>query len=178
MRESVHLLVVDDDELICEMMSDILTSMDYEVTCVQSVEQAKKIFESQSYAGYLLDYRLPDGTGLDLAKHLRDSKVSAPIILISGFADSDVALVAQKVGVNDVVPKPFTIDQLKEIVRKVVPTDQGSKKVVEEVQVKEPTVKKEALGDHVSSLKYLNTALLVAILIVLGVILTILIFKL
>lgn len=170
-----NLLVVDDDELICEMMSDILTSLGYEVTCSQSIEAATKIVQGKSFSGYLLDYRLPDGTGLDFAKTLRDSKVTAPIILISGFADSDIAMSAQKVGVLDLVPKPFTVDQLKDIVERAIP------KVVEK---KEKEVVRERISQSAqtpkdsSPLKYLNTALLVAILLVLGIILTILILKL
>jgi FixJ family two-component response regulator len=55
-----------------------------------------------------MDYKLPDGSGLDIAEQIRSKCGAAPIILISGYDPSAVALRAEKLGISDFLEKPFS----------------------------------------------------------------------
>src|SRR6202035_2508800 len=55
-----------------------------------------------------MDYKLPDGTGLDVAEQIRSKGSEAPIILISGYDPSTVAVRAEKLRISDIIEKPFS----------------------------------------------------------------------
>ena len=61
----------------------------------QSVAEAYRAIEQKPFDAYVMDYKLPDGTGLDVAERIRSKGSDAPIILISGYDPSAVALRAE-----------------------------------------------------------------------------------
>src|ERR1700726_2250881 len=107
-------LVVDDDIAICRIVHLMLSDEQYEVQAAHSVADALGVIEEKSFAVYVLDYKLPDGSGLDVAERIRSKWGATPIILISGYDPSAVALRAEKLGISDFLEKPFsreTIDR-------------------------------------------------------------------
>ena len=91
-------LVVDDDIAICRIVLRMLSDAQYEVQAAHSVADALGAVEQKSFDVYLLDYKLTDGSGLDVAARIRSKWGAAPIILISGYDASAVALRAEKLG--------------------------------------------------------------------------------
>src|ERR1700737_549377 len=71
-----------------------------------SVADALEAIEQKSFDVYVLDYKLPDGSGLDVAERIRSKWGATPIILISGYDPSAVALRAEKLCVSDFLEKP------------------------------------------------------------------------
>jgi len=105
---NVHrVLVLDDDIGVCTVLSRILAEH-YDVHTSQSVGGVADTLVEKSFDAYLLDYRLPDGTGLQVAEKVRQQGITAPIILISGYGASDIAAKATTLGISDVLQKPFT----------------------------------------------------------------------
>jgi two-component system, NtrC family, response regulator HydG len=104
--------VLDDDAGICRILNRMLSLEEYEVRTSQSVEEAVTAIEEKPFDAYLLDYRLRDGTGLDIAERLRSKGSSAPIILMSGYDLSGIASRAETLRVFDMIQKPFSRDQL------------------------------------------------------------------
>ena len=96
----------------------MLSLEDYEVRTSQSVEEAVAAIEEKSFDAYVLDYRLRDGTGLDVAERLRSKGNGAPIILVSGYDLSDIASRAEALKVSDIIQKPFSRDELCDALRK------------------------------------------------------------
>ena len=105
---SYSVLVLDDDIGVCTILSRILADEHYEVYTSQTVSGAAETLAKRSFDAYLLDYRLLDGTGLQVAEQVRQRGSIAPIILISGYGATDIAAKAITLEVFDVVQKPFT----------------------------------------------------------------------
>jgi two-component system response regulator HydG len=104
---SLNVLVVDDDMAVCRILQRMLNDEHYQVETSQSVADAKEVIEQRPFDVYVMDYKLPDGTGLDLAERIRSKGSEAPIILISGYDPSAVAARAEKLRISDIIEKPF-----------------------------------------------------------------------
>ena len=101
-------LVVDDNVAVCLMLRIILPDDQYEVRTSQSIVDALEAIEQKPFDVYVMDYKLPDGTGLDVAERIRSKGSEAPIILISGYGQSAVALRAEELRIFEIIEKPFS----------------------------------------------------------------------
>jgi two-component system, NtrC family, response regulator HydG len=115
-----QVLVVDDDGAVCRIVDRMLSGEEYEVRAANSVAAALKIIEQESFDVYVLDYKLPDGSGLDVAGRIREKRGAAPIILMSGYDPSAVALRANQLSITDFLQKPFSRETLCEAVKKAI----------------------------------------------------------
>ena len=91
-----NVLVVDDDVAICRIVRRMLSNERCDVQMSQSVAGAHEAIEQKPFDVYVLDYKLPDGSGLDVAEWIRSKRDAAPIIFMSGYDPHDVALRAEK----------------------------------------------------------------------------------
>ena len=105
---SFNVLVVDDDIAVCRILHRMLSDEQYLVQTSQSVVDALEAIEQKPFDAYVMDHKLPDGTGLDVAERIRSKGSEAPIILISGYDPSAVALRAEKLRISDIIEKPFS----------------------------------------------------------------------
>jgi len=117
---SVNILVVDDDIAICRILHRMLTDEGYQVQISQSVADAIGSIEKRLFDVYVMDYKLLDGTGLDVAERIRSKASNAPIILISGYDPSSVALRAEKLQIFDIIEKPFSRAMICNAVKKAI----------------------------------------------------------
>jgi DNA-binding NtrC family response regulator len=119
-------LVVDDDVAVCRILHRMLSDEKYQVQISQSVIDAIGAIEQKLFDVYIVDYKLKDGTGLDVAERIRSKGSEAPIILISGYDPSAVALRAEKLHISDIIEKPFSRATICNAVKKAIgfsPTD-------------------------------------------------------
>jgi DNA-binding NtrC family response regulator len=107
-----RILVLDDDIGVCTVLSRILQDQ-YDVYTSQSVVGAAETLAEGSFDAYLLDYRLADGTGLQVAEKVRQQGITAPIILISGYGATDIAAQALTLDIFEVLQKPFTREAIR-----------------------------------------------------------------
>jgi DNA-binding NtrC family response regulator len=119
-NRSVNVLVVDDDIAVCRILHRMLSDEQYEVQISQSVADALRSIEEKLFDVYVMDYKLPDGTGLDVAERIRVKGSEAPIILISGYDPSAVALRAEKLHISDIIEKPFARATICNAVKKAI----------------------------------------------------------
>src|ERR1700732_4309630 len=101
-------LVVDDDIAVCRILHRMLSDEQYKVETSQSVTGALGAVEQKPFDVYVMDYKLPDGSGLDVAERVRSKWGATPIILMSGYDPSAVALKAEKLHISDFLEKPFS----------------------------------------------------------------------
>ena len=113
-------LVVDDDIAVCRIIHRMLSDEQYEVETSQSVADALQAIEQESFDVYVIDYKLPDGSGFDVAERIRSKWGPAPIIIISGYDPSAVALRAAKLGISDFLEKPFSREMICNAVKKAI----------------------------------------------------------
>ena len=115
-----EVLVVDDDNAVCQIVQRMLSDEQYQVQTSQSVADAFRAIEQKPFDAYVLDYKLPDGSGLDIAERIRSQGNEAPIILISGYDVSSVASRAEKYRILDFFQKPFSREMLCNAVKKAI----------------------------------------------------------
>ena len=115
-----HILVVDDDIAVCRIVRRMLSGEKYEVRVSSSVSDALNVIEQESFDAYVLDYKLPDGSGLAVAARIRAKWGSVPIILISGYDPSAIALRAQQLRITEFLQKPFSRETICEVMQKAI----------------------------------------------------------
>jgi DNA-binding response OmpR family regulator len=109
---STKILVVEDDELIQASILAILESEGYETYQAFNGTTAKKMTDRDFFNLILLDLNLPDTSGLELAKSLRDTKPRMKIILLTGYSNENLDSESIKNNVDAVIIKPYDIDVL------------------------------------------------------------------
>ena len=114
-----RLLCIDDHEDSSEMLKLILVQEDYEVVTAVSIEEALKLATTQDFDLYVLDRRLPDGSGLDLCARLNEVTPGVPCIFYTGDAYDIHRSEALAAGANEYVTKP-DIDSLITTVHKLM----------------------------------------------------------
>jgi DNA-binding NtrC family response regulator len=117
---ATNVLVVDDDIAVCRILHRMLSDEHYQVQISQSVADALGTIDEKAFDVFVMDYKLPDGTGLDVAEWIRSKGSEAPIILISGYDPSSVALRAEKFRISDIIEKPFSRATICEAVKKAI----------------------------------------------------------
>ena len=130
---SLNVLVVDDDMAVCRILQRMLNDEQYQVQISQSVADAKEVIEQKPFDVYVMDYKLPDGTGLDLAERIRSKGSEAPIILISGYDPSAVAVRAEKLRISDIIEKPFARATICGAVKNALAFSQPTERELESV---------------------------------------------
>ena len=118
-QNKCRILYVDDHEDSAEMLKLMLTSEDYEVQIAQSVEEALAKTRAESFDLYVLDKRLPDGSGTDLCRMLNEITPGVPCIFYSGDTYEIHRQEALAAGARAYVPKP-DVDGLIETVHRLM----------------------------------------------------------
>ena len=104
-----HLLVVDDDPVMADMLMRRLKVEGYEAETAGRLGEALERIERGGIDFVLLDFELPDGTGVDGLKVIRktQSAIELPVIMVTGHGESEITLESLREGANDYVTKPF-----------------------------------------------------------------------
>jgi DNA-binding response OmpR family regulator len=118
-RAKCRILCVDDHEDTSEMLKLLLAQEDYEVVTAISVEDALNLAQTEDFDLYVLDKRLPDGSGLDLCTKLSACTPGVPCMFYTGDAYETHRREAMAAGADGYVAKP-DIDGLIEGVRKLL----------------------------------------------------------
>jgi DNA-binding NtrC family response regulator len=124
-----NVLVVDDDNAVCRIVRWMLSKEPYQVQTGQSVADAFQAIEKKPFDTYVLDYKLPDGTGLDVAERIRSKGSEAPIILISCDNASSVVSRAEKFRIFDFLQKPFSRETICNAVKKAIGSPKAASKL-------------------------------------------------
>lgn len=106
-----QILIIDDDEDLSLIISDMLESYGYAVTCVSDSETAFRLLSENVYHLILLDINLPDMTGFELCRELR--RVSTvPVIFASARTSETDRVTGFDIGGDDYLPKPYSMKEL------------------------------------------------------------------
>jgi DNA-binding NtrC family response regulator len=107
-----RILVVDDEGDIRESLDALLSLEGYEVDLAANATEGTKRLESHAYDLVLLDLMMPDRSGMDVLKEVRDRDQETPIFMITAFGSTETAVRALKTGANDYFTKPWENDKL------------------------------------------------------------------
>lgn len=111
-----RILIVDDEKLIAKTLAAIFTAKGYEARSTGSAEEALELLNTWSPEIALIDVKLPEMNGIDLAIHLRAACPECRLLLISGRPDSADAILLRRPASNDLelLPKPVHPEVLLE----------------------------------------------------------------
>ncbi|MCH5296556.1 MAG: response regulator transcription factor [Ruminococcus sp.] len=105
------ILIVDDDEDLSMIISDMLTSYGYSVTCAIDSESAFELLSSKTFHIILLDINLPDSDGFEICKELRQTS-TVPVIFASARTSETDRITGYDIGGDDYLPKPYSMKEL------------------------------------------------------------------
>ena len=123
-----RILVIDDDNAVRLTAQMILEDAGYEVICAVDGEQGLRVFERASPHLVITDIIMPNKEGIETIMQIRSSDSKTPILAISGggrIGNADFLKMAQQLGANEILAKPFKPQELTAAVRRLLP-DQGS----------------------------------------------------
>lgn len=109
-------LVVDDEPDIRELLEITLSRMGLQTRSTSDVAQTLSLLQQQEFDLCLTDMRLPDGSGLDIIKHVQRNHAQMPIAMITAYGCVETATQALKAGAFDYITKPVEIQRLRELV--------------------------------------------------------------
>ena len=107
-----RLLVIDDESEIREGLELLLTMEGYSVDLAQNATEGEKNLESRLYDLVLLDVMMPDRSGMDVLRDLRDRGDDTPVFMITAYGSVEAAVSALKIGANDYFQKPWDNEKL------------------------------------------------------------------
>jgi two-component system, OmpR family, phosphate regulon response regulator OmpR len=107
-----HILLVDDDRRIRELLAAFLKTNGYRVTAASNAGEARQALQGLRYDVIILDIMMPGENGLDFAKALRDGMNSVPILMLSARSDVSDRILGLSNGSDDYLGKPFEPEEL------------------------------------------------------------------
>jgi two-component system, NtrC family, response regulator AtoC len=115
----LNVLVVDDDKLVNEFLTETLTRSDYAVESVMSAEEALERIENKEFDILISDIKMKGMDGLTLLKRVKESHPELVIIMITAFGTVETAVNAMKSGAYDYLLKPISPDAIEMLVERV-----------------------------------------------------------
>ena len=108
-----NILVVDDEQEICEILEDFLTEMGHEVTTATRGAQALESVKNDRPHLMILDIRMPEMDGIQVMKEAKALNPELGVIMVSAVRDEEVAKQAMGEGAYDYITKPIDLDYLR-----------------------------------------------------------------
>jgi two-component system, LuxR family, response regulator FixJ len=109
--------VVDDDDAVLGSLRFLLETDGFTVRTFRNATALLNATSAPEADCYLIDYKMPDINGVELASRLRKSEDNTPVILITGYPDEKISTRAAAVGVKDVILKPLLDENLVKRIR-------------------------------------------------------------
>jgi two-component system response regulator AtoC len=113
-----RVLLVEDDPGLSEVMADELEARGQEITVAGTVAAARERIQEGEFDVAVTDLMLPDGSGLDVLRSLREMDAPTQCIMLTGYATLATALEAMKLGAYDYLTKPTRLDEIELLIAK------------------------------------------------------------
>ncbi len=115
-----EILIVDDDQSVCDSLSDLLRGRGYDVKVVMDPGKAVSAITPHSTALALVDMRMPRIGGIELLQLIKSRYPDLPVVIITGYATVDTAVTAMKYGAADVFTKPLRSSALLSQIERIL----------------------------------------------------------
>lgn len=116
-----HILVVDDEHDIRDLISDILIDEGYQVSTAGNAEQAHKNYDDNSLDLVLLDIWMPDADGISVLQTWQETRpLRCPVVMMSGHGTVETAVQATRLGASDFIEKPIALARLLATVKQTL----------------------------------------------------------
>ena len=125
MQPEPIIYVIDDDDAVRQSLEFLLKTAGFTVRSFESAKAFLEIMPQLRSGCIITDVRMPDITGIDLLRRVKELGVDIPVIMITGHGDISLAVEAMKIGAADFLEKPFDDDQLLAALRSTLSRDAG-----------------------------------------------------
>jgi len=125
MKPSFRVLIIDDENIVCERLSMEMERAGFEVEAYTESSQALQRMASQHFDVVITDIKMQGPNGIEVMNFVRENHPSTRVIVITGFATVETAREALKGGAVDFIPKPFKMSQLRELVMRLAAEKAG-----------------------------------------------------
>ena len=141
--EKENMLVVEDEDIMREALSDYFSDVGHKVDTADNGDKALEGLNLKDYNVMIVDLKLPGRDGLSVLKDIRAKNPKAKVIIITAYPSIETAKEAIRGGATDYLPKPFELDYLETIIRQSYEIEEAPVTPVEEPVVEEPVVEEE-----------------------------------
>lgn len=122
-----HLLVVDDDPKLRELLRRYLTENQFEVTLAPDGPSMNRLMQREPFDLIILDLMLPGEDGLSITRRLRGANDATPVIMLTAKGDDVDRIIGLEMGADDYLPKPFNprelLARINAVLRRRAPSD-------------------------------------------------------
>lgn len=115
----MNIFLLEDDEAIGIGLKYSLENEGYAITLTRSFAEAESIIEKQTFALYILDINLPDGSGYDICRKVKE-KGDFPVIFLTAYDDEVNVVMGLDIGADDYITKPFRVRELVARIKSVM----------------------------------------------------------
>jgi len=115
-----NILVVDDEQMICQQLERLFTYSGYTVVIANSAEEALERMKKEDIDLVVTDNLLPGLSGIELTKRIQENHPDIPVIVITGYGDVETAVEVLKLGASDFIIKPISAAAIQESTRAVL----------------------------------------------------------
>ena len=112
-----HILIVEDEEGILQFLKQGLEEENYQISAVNNGSEGYNLSQKDKFDLILLDWMLPNMTGLEVCKKIRETDTKTPIIFLTAKDTVQETVEGLKAGANDYIKKPFSFDELVERIK-------------------------------------------------------------
>lgn len=115
---AARILVVDDEKVIRDILTEFLTLEGYAVSAVEDGQKALDELRLRPYDLVISDLKMPGVSGLELLAHLTDENINVLTVIMTGFGTVETAIEAMKRGAYDYILKPFKVEDVIHVVQR------------------------------------------------------------
>ncbi len=137
---AAKILVIDDEDSMCNFMEIMLAKEGYQVDTVTSGKDGVDLLKEKNYDLVIADLNMPQMSGIDVLKEIRSFKQEQDLIVMTAYASVNTAIEAMKRGAVDYITKPFKVDEIKLVIEKSI----SHKRLI----IENDTLKKQLRGDN------------------------------
>ncbi len=130
------ILVIEDDLTFSRILEGFLSKQGFKVRVAHRGAEGLQLFQTKAFDLVLLDYRLPDVTGMDVLIEIKKSSPATQVIIMTSFSDIRTAVKAMQVGAFEYITKPVNPDELLMIVQQALKKGQNNTTVAPKVSLK------------------------------------------
>ncbi|MEO8133234.1 MAG: sigma-54 dependent transcriptional regulator [Betaproteobacteria bacterium] len=112
-----HILIVDDEPDLLELLELTLLKMGLDVTRAATVARARESLSKYKFDLCLTDMRMPDGSGMHIVEYITSKGLDVPVAVMTAYASTENAVAALKAGAFDYLHKPVSLDDLRSLVK-------------------------------------------------------------
>jgi len=137
MNSEHSILVIDDEAVVCESFTRILSNKGYKVDSKTEPYEGLELALSNKYDLIFLDLKMEKIDGMDLFNELRKKHPDLPVAIVTGYPSIDTAIESVKLHASDYILKPFTPEEILKSVNRIIPQKEIFTKVVKSKSAKQ-----------------------------------------